>query len=187
MNKSPNESVHCFVFHGPLLSLCWLVAGRTWVSCTDGPKYKKFSLSLFSWMLTKSNIWIFIWPLCKCGASQPSHKASPWRAGKGSRMLQGSYSENPRKVSSPDCLLCCCQSQCSSSRRRVIENCCLWAPRHPPAKMNLGKAFLLPISFPSFQRLSTSCWMVLSETPISSSYLQDTSTLRNAITLLTAT
>ena len=118
------------------------------------PKYKRFPLSPYSWMhqFMKSNMWIFIWPLCKYGASQPPHKAAPWRARKGSRMLQGSYSENPRKISSPESLPCCCQSRCSYSRRRVMKNCCLQAPNHPQAKMSLGKALLFLISFPSFHK-----------------------------------
>lgn len=67
-------------------------------------------------------------------------------------MLRGSYSENPRKVSSSASLPCCCQSQCSYSRRCVMENCCLRVPNHPRAKMNLGKALLFPVSFISFHK-----------------------------------
>lgn len=100
----------------------------------------------------KSSIWIFIWPLCKFGASQPPHKPSPWSIEKGSRMLRGSYSENTRKISSSASLPCCCQSRCSYSGWCTMENCCLQAPNHPQAKMNLGKALLFPVSFSSFHK-----------------------------------
>lgn len=124
------------------------------MSCAGGPKHKRFPLSPFSWkhQFTKSSMWIFIRPLCKHGASQLPRKPSPWRTRKGSRMLQGSYSENPRKISSPASLPCCCQSRCSYSRWCVMENCCLRAPNHPRAKMNLGKALLFLAFFPSFHK-----------------------------------